>query len=91
MFGVLCSLWYGYMPYCGAVFEDNQGAVQLAQHPMTNSNSKNIDVRAPTFVGGLLLKGEIRVICVRSEYEQHADFLTKPLSTERHFSFAVIF
>ena len=30
---------------CFPVFEDNQGAVQLAQNPVTNSNSKNIDVR----------------------------------------------
>ena len=30
---------------CFPVFEDNQGAVQLAQNPVTNSNSKHIDVR----------------------------------------------
>ena len=30
---------------CFPVFEDNQGAVQLAQNPITNSNSKHIDVR----------------------------------------------
>ena len=33
---------------CFPVFEDNQGAVQLAQNPITNSNSKHIDVR-PSF------------------------------------------
>ena len=27
------------------VFENNEGAVQLAQNPITNSNSKHIDVR----------------------------------------------
>ena len=30
---------------CFPVFEDNQGAVQLAQNTITNSNSKHIDVR----------------------------------------------
>ena len=30
---------------CFPVFEDNEGAVQLAQNPITNSNSKHIDVR----------------------------------------------
>ena len=30
---------------CFPVFEDNQGAVQLAQNPATHSNSKYIDVR----------------------------------------------
>ena len=30
---------------CFPVFEDNQGAVQLAQNSMTNSNSKHIAVR----------------------------------------------
>ena len=30
---------------CFPAFEDNQGAVQLAQNPVTNSNSKHIDVR----------------------------------------------
>ena len=30
---------------CMKAFENNQGAVQLAQNSMTNSNSKHIDVR----------------------------------------------
>ena len=30
---------------CFPVFEDNQGAVQLAQNPVTNSNSRHIGVR----------------------------------------------
>ena len=32
------------MPYF-LVFEDNQGVVQLAQNPVTNSNSKHVDAR----------------------------------------------
>ena len=30
---------------CFPIFEDNQGAVQLAQNPVTNSNLKHINVR----------------------------------------------
>ena len=30
---------------CFPIFEDNQGAVQLSQNPVSNSNSKHIDVR----------------------------------------------
>ena len=38
---------------CFPVFEDKQGAVQLAQNPITNSNSKRIDVR-PHFLRELV-------------------------------------
>ena len=30
---------------CFPAFEDNQGALQLSKNPMSNSNSKHIDVR----------------------------------------------
>ena len=30
---------------CFSIFEDNQGAAQLSQNPVSNSNSKHIDVR----------------------------------------------
>ena len=30
---------------CFPIFEDNHGALELAQNPVTNSNSKHIDVR----------------------------------------------
>ena len=36
------------MPYF-PVFEDNEGAVKLAQNPVTNSNSKQIAVRHQVF------------------------------------------
>ena len=34
---------------CFYVFEDNQGAVQLSKNPVSNSNSKRIDVRHHLF------------------------------------------
>ena len=65
---------------CIPVFEDNQGAVQLAQNPITNSNSKHIDVRHH-FLRELVGRREISIIHVPSPY-QHADFLTKAISRE---------
>ena len=60
---------------CFSVFEDNQDAVQLAQHPVTNSNSKNIDVRHH-FLRELVRQKNIKVVQAPSEF-QHADILTK--------------
>ena len=59
------------------VFEDNQGAVQLAQSPVTNSNSKHIDVRHH-FLRELVRQRDIEVVRVPSEF-QHAEFLAKAL------------
>ena len=63
---------------CFPVFEDNQGAVQLAQNPVTNSNSKHIDVRHH-FLRELVHQGDIKIVQVPSEF-QHADILTKALA-----------
>ena len=60
------------------VFEDNQGALQLSKNPMSNSNSKHIDVRRH-FLRELVRQGDIIVNHVPSEY-QHADILTKVLA-----------
>ena len=65
------------MPYF-PVFEDNQGAVQLAQNPITNSNSKQIDVRHH-FLRELVRQRDIKVVQVPSEFH-HADILTKALA-----------
>ena len=64
------------MPYF-PVFEDNQGALQLSKNPVSNSNSKHIDVRHH-FLKELIRQGDISVNNVPSEY-QHADILTKVL------------
>ena len=60
---------------CFPVLEDNQGAVQLAQNLVTNSNSKHIDVRHH-FLRELVRQRDIKVVQVPSEF-QHADILTK--------------
>ena len=59
-------------------FEGNQGAVQLAQNPATNSNSKHIDVRHH-FLRELVRQRDIKVVQVPSEC-QHADILAKALA-----------
>ena len=56
---------------CFPIFEDNQGAVQLSQNPVSNSISEYIDVRHH-FFRELVLQGDISVNHVPSEY-QHAD------------------
>ena len=63
---------------CFPFFEDNQGAVQLAQNPVTNSNSKHIDVRHH-FLRELVRQRDIKVVQIPSEF-QHADILTKALA-----------
>ena len=60
---------------CFPVFEDNQGAVQLAQNPVTSSNSKHIDVRHH-FLREHVRQRDVKVVQVPSEF-QHADILTK--------------
>ena len=63
---------------CFLVFEDNQGALQLSKNPVSNSNSKHIDVRHH-FLRELIRQGDISVNHVPSEY-QYADILTKGLA-----------
>ena len=50
---------------CFLVLEDNQGAVPLAQNPVTNSNSKHIDVRHH-FLRELVRQRDIKVVKVTS-------------------------
>ena len=63
---------------CFPFIEDNQGALQLSKNPVSNSNSKHIDVRHH-FLRELVRKGDIIVNRVPSEY-QHADILTNFLT-----------
>ncbi|CAB1111838.1 unnamed protein product [Ectocarpus sp. CCAP 1310/34] len=66
---------------CIPIFEDNQGAIRIAQNPISNSNSKHIDVRHH-FLRELVERKEISVTHVPSPY-QRADFLTtKSLSKD---------
>ena len=62
---------------CIAMYEDNEGAIQIAKHPISNSNSKHIDVRHH-LLRELVERKEIEIIHVAPQY-QHADFLTKSL------------
>ena len=58
-----------------SVFRDNQGAVQLAQNPVTNSNSKYIDV-CHHILRELVRQRDTKVVQVSSQF-QHADILAK--------------
>ena len=62
---------------CFPIFENNRGAVQLSQNPVSNSNARHIDVRHH-FLSEVVRQRDISVNHVFSEY-QHADLLTKAL------------
>ena len=64
---------------CFPVFEDNQGDLQLSKKPVSNSNSKHIDVHH--FLREVVRQGGIIVNHVPSEC-QHADILTKVLALD---------
>ena len=75
---------------CIPVFEDNEGAVQLANNTIANSNSKHIKVRHH-FLRELVGRKEISIIHVTSSF-QHANFLAKAIpleSVEFHRSLAM--
>ena len=61
-----------------SAFEDNQGTVQLAQNPVTNSNSKHIAVRHH-FLRERVRQRGFKVVQILSEF-QHTDILTKALA-----------
>ena len=81
----LRQVWRFMLPRAGMpcipLREDNEGAIQIAKHPISDSNSKT-DVRHH-FLRQLVESKEIEIIHVASKY-QHADFLTKALP-EREF------
>ena len=84
----LRQVWYFMVPKARmpsiAMYEDNEGAIQIAKHPISNSISVHIDVRHH-FLRELVERKEVEIIHVASQY-QHADFLTKALP-EREFEF----
>ena len=89
---LLRQVWYFMLPELGSmlcitVFEDNEGTVQLARNPITNSNSKHIDVKH-NFIRELVAGKYISINCVASEY-QHENFFTKAL-VRTHLSFTAI-
>ena len=72
------------------VVEDNEGAIALAENPLSSSRSKHIDVRHH-FLRNLTEEGVIEVTHVPTE-KQHANILTKGLPTdlyEVHRDFAL--
>ncbi|CAB1115195.1 unnamed protein product [Ectocarpus sp. CCAP 1310/34] len=62
------------------VLEDNEGAIALADNPLSSGRRKHIDVRHH-FLRSLTEEGRIKISHVSSK-EQHADILTKALPRE---------
>ena len=65
---------------CIPIFEHTEGGIQLARNPITNFNSKHIDVRLH-FIRDLVARKGNSITHVASEY-QYADFLTTAISRE---------
>ena len=69
-------------------FQDNQGAIAIAQNPISGGRTKHIDVRYH-FTRELVERKVLNIQYTESS-NQHADILTKPLGLEafaRHRSF----
>ena len=49
------------------MYEDNEGAIKIAKHPISNSNSKHIHVRLH-FLRELVEQKEVEIIHVASQY-----------------------
>ena len=68
------------------VFEDNEGAIELATNKNASRRTKHIDVKH--HMGRDVSDArKVRVAYVRSE-DQHADLLTKPLDMEKFYKHA---
>ena len=70
------------------LFEDNQGAIAIAENPISGRRTKHIDV-GYHFIRELVERKVINIQYTESS-NQHADILTKPLGLEafgRHRSF----
>ena len=78
--GILEFFDPGQSMVCIPIFEDNVGAIKLAENPLSSARSRHIDVRHH-FVRNLCEEGIIKIIYVPTE-EQRADVLTKSLGLE---------
>ena len=70
------------------LFEDNQGAIAIAENPISGGRTKYIDIRYH-FIRQLVER-EVLNIQYTASSNQHADILTKPLRLEafaKHRSF----
>ena len=74
MRGTLAFLMPGLEPMSTSVYEDNKGAIDLAENSLSSSNSKHLDVRYHV-PRELAASGDISVQYLRKE-DQHSDILT---------------
>jgi hypothetical protein len=70
------------------VFEDNQGSIFLADHPVSHQRTKHIDVRYH-FVRHLVVEGNLEIKYLPTE-EMVADLMTKALPKDKHEKFSKI-
>jgi hypothetical protein len=70
------------------LYEDNQGSIFLADHPVSHQRTKHINVRYH-FVRHLVSSGDLEILYLRTE-DMVADIFTKALPKEKHLRFAQV-
>lgn len=66
------------------IYNDNMGALKLAENPIFHSRTKHIHIRHH-FVREVLASGDVK-ICHMSTSDMPADILTKGLPKNKHWS-----
>jgi hypothetical protein len=67
------------------IYDDNQGAIALAENPVHHQRSKHIDIKYH-FIRDICMKGKINVVYLSTE-EMVADIFTKPVSKVKLIKF----
>lgn len=70
------------------IWEDNQGAIALANKTGYNARTKHVDIRHH-FIREKVSSGDIKIDYVETQ-QQLADILTKALATKRLSTFAIV-
>ncbi|CAM9491077.1 unnamed protein product [Choristocarpus tenellus] len=73
--------------YLVRLFEDNSGAIMLAEKTASGGRTKHIDIRYH-YVRNQVKEGKVKIMYVNSG-EQHGDLFTKPLSDNVFVSFSL--
>lgn len=79
--GLMASMGAPTLAKPTVVYEDNQGAIEVAKNTKGTRKMEHVDV-AYHFTGGLVTDEVIKLVHIGTEY-QLADLLTKPLSAPR--------
>ena len=71
------------VPYSVEIREDNQGAIKMANDPISSKGTKNIDINHH-FIPDMVEAKRVHIAYINTAH-QHADVLTKPLEKKAFF------